>query len=115
MNISLIYASIISFVIVIILMIQYLVSVCRAAEKIWPNSGDPLSMSQMLLASLQANAQILFGILALFILFVLMEEKIISSEAGLPIFSALAAYLLGKGFKESSFLNKNKKNEKGEK
>lgn len=92
----------------------YIRALDKASKEIWHGSGDPLSMSQMLLASLYANGQILFGIFALSMLFLLIKNKLISSEAGLPIFSALSAYLLGRGFRESVFLSKNKEDNKRE-
>lgn len=105
---------IVLLIIVLALEIKYIVAIHKASREIWHGSDDPLSMSQMLLASLQANAQVLFGIFAIFVIFILMKEKVVSSESGLPLFSALAAYLLGKGFKESSFFDR-KKEEKKEK
>ena len=92
----------------------YIRALDKASKEIWHGSGDPLSMSQMLLVSLHASGQVLFGIFALSILFLLIKNNLVSSEAGLPILSALAAYLLGRGFRESIFLSKNKEDNKKE-
>lgn len=86
----------------------YTFSIWHASKTIFAGSDAPISMSQALLSSLHITGQLLFGVIAVIVLSVLMTEGIINSEAGLPIFSAMVAYLLGKGYKDISFLPKSK-------
>ena len=86
----------------------YTFSIYHASKTIFPGSGSPISMSQALLSSLHVTGQLLFGIVASIVIALLIIEKIIESEAGLPILSALVAYLLGKSYKDISFLQKQK-------
>ena len=82
-----------------------------ASKSIFQGSGDPFSMSQALLSSLHITGQLIFGVLTIIILALLILNKIISSDAGLPIFSAIVAYLLGKSYKDISFIQKKKTDE----
>jgi hypothetical protein len=67
-----------------------------AAKHVFPGSGTPISMAQMILNSIQATSQFLFGIFIVAILFVLIIEKIISSEVGIPIVTSVVGFLLGR-------------------
>ena len=92
------------------IVVTYILALHKAANKIWSGSGDPLSMSQMLLASLHSIGQIFFGIFFLSIIFLLIKSNLLSTDSGLPVMSALVAYILGKGFRETTFFLKQKKN-----
>lgn len=81
----------------------YCASIYVAYKSIFPESGRPISMSQALLSSLHMAGQILFGILAIVILAGLISVNTITSESGLPILSAIIAYLLGKGYRDIGF------------
>lgn len=91
----------------IMIAVLYLWAIHIASKSIFPGSGAPISMSQVLLSSIHVTSQILFGLLAIIIISILLFEKIISSDAGLPIMSAIVAYLLGKGAKDIGPLTKN--------
>lgn len=95
----------------ILIVVVYVVLLVIAMKSIFANSGSPISMSQALLSSFHVLGQIFFGILAVIIIAVLMENKVVSSDAGLPIFSAIVAYLLGKGYKDINFKQENKNKE----
>ncbi|MCP3901990.1 MAG: hypothetical protein GY715_00015 [Planctomycetes bacterium] len=69
---------------------------------IFRGSGRPVEMAQTLLSSIHITSQMLFGLLAVALVCLLMAEKIVSTEAGLPLLSAVVGYLLGKGFKDVS-------------
>jgi len=84
----------------LIIGIIYVVLLFVAKNSIFAGSGSPISMSQALLSSFHVLGQIFFGILAIIVVAVLIESKQITSDAGLPIFSAIVGYLLGKGFKD---------------
>ncbi len=94
----------------IVIVTIYATSLSCGEKSIFRGSGSPISMAQMLLSSLHATGQILFGISAIMLLALLILNDTISSDAGLPIFSAIVAYLLGKTYKDISFLSKKKKN-----
>ncbi len=100
---------IIGLAIAVLILIIHAISISIAAKSIFQGSSSPISMAQMLLSSLHTSGQILFGVLAVVILVLLMLNKIISSDAGLPIFSAVVAYLLGKTYKDVSFIAKKPK------
>jgi hypothetical protein len=71
-------------------------------SSIFPGSGQPAGMAQTLLSSLHITSQILLGVLSIALLCVLMANTILSTEAGLPLVSAVIGYLLGKSFKDIS-------------
>ena len=73
------------------------------SRKIFPGSGTPISMAQMLLSSIHVTSQILLGVLIIAIISLLISNKIITAEAGLPVLSVISGYLLGKNFKDISF------------
>jgi len=61
-----------------------------------------MGMAHTLLSSLHVTAQHLIGILIIVIIGVLMTHGTLQSQAGMPLLSAVAGYLLGKGFKDIS-------------
>lgn len=99
---------IIGLAVAVLMVIIYTLSIYWGQKSIFSGSGSPISMAQMLLSSLQTSGQMLFGLLAVVILALLILNKIISSDAGLPMFSAVVAYLLGKTYKDISFLPRKK-------
>lgn len=74
------------------------------ADSVFKGSGSPISMAQMLLSSIHITSQILLGVLIVTIISLLIAKKIISEEAGLPVLSVISGYLLGKNFKDVSFV-----------
>lgn len=86
-----------------IFMIVIYISALRIGMKsIFHGSGAPISMAQTLLSSIHVTTQHLLGVLIIILICLLMVNKIITSEAGLPLLSAVAGYLLGKTFKDVS-------------
>jgi hypothetical protein len=77
-------------------------------KSIFPGSGIPASMAQMLLSSVHITSQHLLGALIIVILSLLMAHQVLTTEAGLPLLSAVIGYLLGKNFKDVSFTSENK-------
>ncbi|MGP8212277.1 MAG: hypothetical protein ACLQU0_12510 [Syntrophobacteraceae bacterium] len=71
-----------------------------AGKSIFPGSGSPISMAQTLLSSIHVVTQHLLGVLIITLMCILMIKNIVTSEAGLPLLSAVAGYLLGKTFKD---------------
>ncbi len=78
-------------------------TIWAAKESIFHGSGAPISMSKMLLSSVHITSQHLLGILIIVILSLLIANQILETNAGLPVLSAIAGYLLGKTFKDVTF------------
>lgn len=77
-------------------------------KSIFKGSGLPASMAQMLLSSVHITSQHLLGVLVIVILSLLMVHRVLNTEAGLPLLSAVIGYLLGKTFKDVTFTSENK-------
>jgi len=95
-NIILIVGGIICLLMITI----YITAIIVAGQSIFPGSGSPISMAQTLLSSIHVTAQHLLGVLIIILICILMVSKIVTSEAGLPLLSAVAGYLLAKTFKD---------------
>jgi hypothetical protein len=102
---------IVSGVIVFIMILIYVVSLYYGAKNIFRGSGSPISMAQTLLSSIHITIQHLLGVLIIVLISLLMTEEIITSEAGLPLLSAVSGYLLAKTFKDVN-ITPTKKNDK---
>jgi len=73
----------------------------RVCEKsIFHGSGVPAKMAQMVLSSVHITSQVLFSIFVIVILILLMLQEVITTDAGLPLLSAVAGYILGKNFRD---------------
>ena len=88
--------------VLVVLLIQSLFSIYLTAKYVWKDGDVPLSKTKLLLTYLQSIAQILFGFFVVFVISLLISNKAINSEAGLPVMSAFVAYVLGKGLKDVS-------------
>ena len=97
-------------VIVFVMILIYVISLIIGAKNIFRGSGSPISMAQTLLSSIHVTIQHLLGVLIIVLISLLMVEKVISSEAGLPLLSAVSGYLLAKSFKDVN-ISPTKKNE----
>lgn len=87
--------------IVSLLMITiYITALVIAMKSIFHGSGSPISMAQTLLSSIHVTTQHLLGVLIIILICILMVKNIVTSEAGLPLLSAVAGYLLAKTFKD---------------
>ena len=86
--------------IVLVMILIYVVALWVGMKSIFPDSGSPISMAQTLLSSIHVTIQHLLGVLIIILICILMVEKIITSEAGLPLLSAVSGYLLAKTFKD---------------
>lgn len=73
-----------------------MVSLFLANDNIFPYSGQPIPMLNKLYESLSLDSQTNLALLAVIIISVLMNEKIITSESGLPIISAIIGYTVAK-------------------
>jgi hypothetical protein len=102
---------IVSGAIVFIMILIYVVSLYYGAKNIFRGSGSPISMAQTLLSSIHITIQHLLGVLIIVLISLLMTEKIITSEAGLPLLSAVSGYLLAKTFKDVN-ITPTKRNDK---
>ena len=69
-------------------------------QNIFPHSGVPAKMAQMVLSSVHITSQVLFSIFVIVILILLMIKEVITTDAGLPLLSAVAGYILGKNFRD---------------
>ncbi|OGV67903.1 MAG: hypothetical protein A2498_10860 [Lentisphaerae bacterium RIFOXYC12_FULL_60_16] len=78
----------------------YVTALVIAKKSIFPGSGSPISMAQTLLSSIHVASQHLLGVLVITLICVLMLQKVVTAEAGLPLLSAVAGYLLAKTFKD---------------
>jgi len=66
-----------------------------AERSVFHGSSVPAKMAQMILSSVHITSQVLFGIFVIVILILLMLQKIITTDAGLPLVSAVVGYILG--------------------
>jgi hypothetical protein len=87
-------------VIVLVIIAIYVAWLYFGAKNIFKRSGSPIAMAQTLLSSIHVTIQHLLGILIIVLICLLMMDKVISSEAGLPLLSAVSGYLLAKTFKD---------------
>jgi len=69
-----------------------------AKDKIFSGSGKPDKMASMVLESIYLMAKNLVGVFVITTILILMCEKLISNEQGLPIVTLVVGYLLGKEF-----------------
>lgn len=67
-----------------------------AAKNVFKGSGAPISMAQAVINSIQSTSQFLFGVFIVTILFVLITEKTITSEVGIPVVTSVIGFLLGR-------------------
>ncbi|MGD0745933.1 MAG: hypothetical protein ABSA45_12340 [Verrucomicrobiota bacterium] len=82
------------------------------SKSIFPGSGVPISMAQTLLGSIHVSVQHLLGLSIIVILSILMAKDVVKSEAGMPLLSAVAGYLLGRGFSNARMVSpKSKKSQ----
>ncbi len=78
----------------------YITALVIGMKSVFHGSGTPISMAQMLLSSIHVTTQHLLGVLIIILICILMVKNIVTSEAGLPLLSAVAGYLLAKTFKD---------------
>lgn len=94
-SIVLIVGGVICFLMITI----YITTVIVGKNSIFHGSGSPISMAQILFSSIHVITQHLLGVLIIILICILMIKNIITSEAGLPLLSVIAGYLLAKTFK----------------
>jgi hypothetical protein len=73
-----------------------------ASEKIFPNSGTPISMAQTVLNSIQATSQFLFGLFVVTVFLVLTIEDVVKSDVGIPVITSVVGFLLGRTQKKAN-------------
>lgn len=66
------------------------------SKKIFGGSGSPISMAQAILNSIQATSQFLFGIFIVALLAILIIEKVVDSNVGIPVITSVVGFLLGR-------------------
>ena len=76
--------------------IKTMVSLFLANDNIFPYSGQPIPMLNKLYESLSLNSQTNLALLAVVVISILMTEKLITPESGLPIISAIIGYTVAK-------------------
>jgi hypothetical protein len=81
------------------------ISLRKDEKSVLHGSGVPASIAQMLLSSVHISSQHLLGVLIMVILSFLIGQRAISTEAGLPLVSAVVGYLVGTNFKDVSFIS----------
>lgn len=74
-------------------------------KTIFPGSGKPEKMASMVLQSIYLMAKNLVGIFIITTILILMSEKLILIDQGLPVVTLVVGYLLGKEFVTSSKSN----------
>ncbi|MEK7720719.1 MAG: hypothetical protein AAB347_14165 [Bacteroidota bacterium] len=105
---------IVSAVIVALMILIYIVALNVGKKTIFLGSGAPISMAQALLSSIHVTIQHLLGVLIIMLICILMVDKTITSDAGLPLLSAVSGYLLAKTFKDVNITPTKKGKEKPE-
>lgn len=83
---------------IVVFAIVFIIALILASRNIFSGSGSPVDMANVLLQSIMAAGQIIVGLAILAIITVLMVAKEISAEVGLPIITAITAYLVGRNF-----------------
>ena len=83
---------------IVVFAIVFIVALILASKNIFSGSGSPVDMANVLFQSIMAAGQIIVGLAFLAIITVLIVAKDISTEVGLPIITAITAYLVGKNF-----------------
>lgn len=71
-------------------------------KNIFPGSGAPHKMASMILSSTYLMAKYLVGIFIIASILILLGEKVISTEQGLPVLTLIVGYLLGNNSNISS-------------
>lgn len=66
------------------------------SKKVFGGSGSPISMAQAILNSIQATSQFLFGIFIVALLSILIVEKVIEPNVGIPVITSVVGFLLGR-------------------
>jgi hypothetical protein len=84
-------------------------SIWVGRKSIFPGSGVPNEMAQVLLSSIHLIGQQLVAIFVIVIIAILICYGCIDSQAGLPIISAVAGYCLAKSFKDVAIIPSSKK------
>lgn len=69
-------------------------------EKIFGGSGVPAAVAKVLLSAMFYSSKYLSGILIITLISILIVNDSINSEAGLPLLSAVAGYLLANDIRE---------------
>ena len=80
-------------------------SLCVSKKSIFSGSGQPEKMASMVLQSIYLMAKNLVGVFIITVILILMSEKLILNDQGLPIVTLVVGYLLGKEFVTSSKSN----------
>jgi hypothetical protein len=75
---------------------------CVSQKTIFSGSGKPEKMASMVLQSIYLMAKNLVGVFIITAILILMSEKLILNNQGLPIVTLVVGYLLGKEFVTSS-------------
>lgn len=86
----------------LLITIKNLVSLFLANESIFPGSGQPIPMLNKLYESLALNSQTNLALFTVALISILMVEKVVSSEAGMPIISAVIGYTVAKNIHKES-------------
>lgn len=79
-------------------------------QSIFVGSGKPDKMATMVLESIYIMAKNLVGVFIITTILILISEKILGTDQGLPVVSLVIGYLLGKDFvttKNATVTNKN--------
>lgn len=90
---------VITSIFLIVLILIFSSAFTAAGKSIFPGSGDPLAMGNILITTLRTSLEIIFGFFGVVILAILIANNYLTSEIGLPIIASIISYTLGKGFK----------------
>jgi len=88
---------------IVLFVIVYIITLFLAHKSIFPGSGAPIEMANIVLQSILAAGQIIAGITILSIIVILIITNKISSEVGLPIIAAITGYLVGRNFNNKNY------------
>lgn len=98
MNNSTIVVLIISGICNLFIILFGFYSLCVSKKTIFSGSGKPDKMASMVLQSIYLMAKNLVGVFIITAILILMSEKLILNDQGLPIVTLVVGYLLGKEF-----------------
>ena len=90
------------------LIIVYLITAHFGFKNLFPGSGDPFSMAKALFGIVSFLSQAIVGLTVIVMILVSISLKIITSDVGFPVITAVIGYLLASNVRDAVFGEKKK-------
>lgn len=91
------------------LLIVYFITAKYGFKNLFPGSGDPYSMAKALFGIVSFLSQSIVGLSVIVMIITAISMKIITSDVGFPIVTAIVGYLLASNIRDTIFNDKGKK------